>query len=70
MGDRIIARREAIGRHDVFGILDRDFVRQWEEPSDSPIEWTNLDRTIRFGWRWERKEIENHLVDPVVVDRA
>ena len=70
MGTRIVARREAIGSNEVFGILDRDFVKQWEGPFDRPVEWTNSDRTILFGWRWERKEIENYLVDPSVVDHA
>ena len=69
MGSRIIARREAVGRDDVYGILDGDFVNVWKQPLDQPVDWKGSDGTL-FGWRWERKEIENYLIDPVVVDLA
>jgi hypothetical protein len=69
MGANIIARRESIGRNEVFGILDGDFVGSWRAPVDRPVEWRGSDGTV-FGWRWERKEIENYLIDPTVVNLA
>ena len=69
MGARIIARRESIGRNEVFGILDGDFVKLGKRRWIGPVEWTGSDGT-RFGWRWERKEIENYLIDQAVVDFA
>lgn len=70
MGDRILARREALGRDTVFGLLDGDFARDWAPPTDRPRDWKSSDGTIIFGWRWERKEIENYLLDPAVVAPA
>lgn len=70
MGAKIIARREAFGQNCVFGILDGDFVKDWQEPSDKPKEWKTNDGSVHFGWRWERKEIENYLIDPIVVGKA
>ncbi len=69
MGVKIIARREVLGKTSVFGILDGDFLKDWQEPENRPAEWKsgNLEH---FGWRWERKEIENYLIDPVVVEKA
>ncbi|MBF0235902.1 MAG: hypothetical protein HQK65_23145 [Desulfamplus sp.] len=70
MGAKIIARREAFGQNSVYGILDGDFLKDWVIPSDHPKEWKRNDGAIHFGWRWERKEIENYLIDPIVVERA
>jgi hypothetical protein len=69
MGASIIARRESIGRGEVFGIIDGDFVGSWQSPVDRPVPWTGSDGTV-LGWRWERKEIENYLIDPTVVNLA
>jgi len=66
MGSRIIARREALGRNTVFGLLDGDFVEDWPQLMDRPRAWRSSDGQIDFGWRWERKEIENYLLDPAV----
>ncbi len=68
MGVRIIARRENLGENNVYGILDGDFKSEWRLPENIVAEWENDG--IHFGWRWERKEIENYLIDPVVVERA
>ena len=69
MGDRVKARREAIGRETVFGLLDGDFISDFQVPTGQPSQWIGSDGT-HLGWRWERKEIENYLIDPVVVQRA
>lgn len=70
MGDRIKARREILGESAVFGILDGDFISQWEKPTNKPRRWQTSDGSCHFGWRWERKEIENYLIDPLVVEKA
>ena len=71
MGDRIKARRENLG-NTVYGMLDGDFLTDWEMPRGKPHSWTinENNRTIHLGWRWERKEVENYLIDPEVVHRA
>ena len=68
MGSRIIARREVIGQDSVLGILDGDFIDKWTLPVDRPVDWKSEDDIVFFGWRWERKEIENYLIDPAVVE--
>ncbi|MBD3266272.1 hypothetical protein GF373_06340 [bacterium] len=70
MGDRIISRRETLGADAVFGILDGDFIEKWTHPKKKPSPWTSKDEKISFGWRWERKEIENYLIDPDIVEKA
>jgi len=72
MGDRIKAARAATGRDGVFGILDGDFVRACTTVANRPRVWEIPDGTdtTHLGWRWERKEIENYLIDPVVVELA
>lgn len=75
MGDSIIARREIQskdinGKDIVFGLLDRDFIEEWHVPNKQPCIWKSKDSQITFGWRWERKEIENYLIDPDVVKKA
>lgn len=69
MGDRIKARREAIGQKTVFGLLDGDFAPDFQVPKTQPKQWIGSDKT-HLGWRWERKEIENYLIDPAVIQRA
>lgn len=70
MGDRIIARREILGNDTVYGILDRDFAKEWHPPKNQPCKWESRDHQTWFGWRWERNEIENYLLDPDIVSKA
>ena len=53
----------------VFAILDRDFPQNWESPKNSPVVWRGLENGSEtlFGWFWERKELENYLLDPTVI---
>ncbi len=69
MGDRILARRETLGANAVFGVLDGDFLLEWKGVQNLPVQWTKKinNEIIHFGWRWERKEIENYLVDLDIV---
>jgi hypothetical protein len=68
MGERILARREVLGDSAVGGILDGDFEEEWQPPVNRPRPWQAPGGDL--GWRWERKEIENYLLDPVVVQRS
>ncbi len=70
MGSNIMARREAQRSGSVYGILDGDFRKNWSAPQDKVDDWKTGNSETHFGWRWERKEIENYLVDPVVVEKA
>jgi hypothetical protein len=58
----------ARGRTDVYALLDRDFDVPWEPPQRRPIPW--VEGNALLGWRWERKELENYLLDPHVVRKA
>jgi len=69
MGDRIKARREILKQNTIYGILDGDFDGKCETPTHRPRPWVGSDQ-VSLGWRWERKEIENYLIDPEVVRRA
>ena len=69
MGNKILSRRELLGSSAVYGLLDGDF-RNWVVPTGNPQKWEGENGTIHFGWRWERKEIENYLIDPLVVEKA
>ena len=51
------------------GILDRDFDCHDFTLTNSPQQVFDR-RNVQIGWTWERKEIENYLLDPEVVERA
>lgn len=66
IGETILADRTI--NPNLAGLVDRDF----EDPNFNPIQIPipcELEG-IQIGWTWERKEIENYLIDPVVVQRA
>ncbi|MDJ0797407.1 MAG: hypothetical protein QNJ51_11350 [Calothrix sp. MO_167.B12] len=51
------------------GLLDRDFDCQNVTLTKTPQ--PKFDgNSIKVGWTWERKEIENYLLDPEVVQQA
>jgi hypothetical protein len=50
------------------GLFDRDFDCETKEIDEQPISCFHLN--VDVGWTWERKEIENYLIDPGVVKRA
>ncbi|WP_413164203.1 hypothetical protein ACL6C3_00090 [Capilliphycus salinus ALCB114379] len=50
------------------GIVDHDFDCRDIEPINQPLPCHH--QQIQIGWAWERKEIENYLIDPIVVQRA
>jgi len=59
---RIQIRRETVPN--TYCIVDRDFASVWQTPINKPHYWQGL------GWHWDRKEVENYLLDPVVVQKA
>jgi hypothetical protein len=56
----------------IAGIKDRDFDNDDSVPTDNPHNWyaTDNNKKVQIGWYWDRKEIENYLIDPKVVKRS
>lgn len=56
----------------VAALKDRDFDKDESPPTNTPRIWLAKvhDQNIQVGWSWERKEIENYLIDPEVVLHA
>lgn len=56
----------------VAALKDRDFDSDESLPLNSPRNWLVRvhSQNIQVGWSWERKEIENYLIDPEVVSHA
>lgn len=52
-----------------FALLDGDFRYPPSPSSPTPEPWFGADR-VHLGWRWSRKEVENYLLDPAVVERT
>ena len=67
MLNQIEVRRREISPN-IYGLQDRDFVKDWSIPNNQPKEWKRNNQLM--GWYWERKEIENYLIDPDVVSKA
>ncbi len=72
MPSRVMAHRQAHAGYLVAGIRDSDFDFAGQEPhapQQRPQPWTSTGGANCYGWRWERVEIENYLIDPAVVQR-
>ena len=72
-GKIIFIRQENLSPSVVVAALkDRDFDEDESQPVHSPRNWLlrDNDKNIQVGWTWERKEIENYLIDPEVVRYA
>lgn len=56
----------------VAALKDRDFDSDESLPLNSPRNWLARvhSQNVQVGWSWERKEIENYLIDPEVVSHA
>jgi len=65
--DRIIGARDAQPNWSIAGIKDRDFDDDNSPPINNPRNWKDKNTGENLGWTWERKEIENYLIDPNVV---
>ncbi len=64
--DKIISDRAINPK--LAGLRDRDFDCRDISIANEPIKW--FYQNVQIGWFWERKEIENYLIDPEVVRRA
>jgi len=64
--DKIISDRAINPK--LAGLRDRDFDCRDFSIANEPIKW--FYQNVQIGWFWERKEIENYLIDPEVVRRA
>jgi len=67
-----IRQEELLPNSGIAALKDRDFDQNDSKPVNCPLNWEIRDneRYIQIGWSWERKEIENYLIDPEVVSRA
>lgn len=68
-GERLKIRRE-LDTPKCAGLRDRDFDADDSVPVCAPREWRADKGRLWLGWSWERREIENYLLDPVVVQVA
>jgi hypothetical protein len=72
LAQRILGARDVRSNSVIAGLRDRDFDDDDSPPTGTPRQWNITDntQTVQIGWSWERKEIENYLIDPKVVRRA
>jgi len=69
---RILGARNAQQNASIAGLKDRDFDEDDSIPTNNPHLWyaTDNNQKVQIGWYWNRKEIENYLIDPEIVKRA
>ena len=67
-GQRLLLSRDARPNSRIAGLRDRDLDDL--EPTNALREWSVESGTVWMGWYWERVEIENYLIDPIIVQRA
>ncbi|NEP43148.1 MAG: hypothetical protein F6K35_29560, partial [Okeania sp. SIO2H7] len=69
---RTLGARDISSGSSVAAIKDRDFDDDDLTITNCPRIWeiTENNKRVQIGWYWERKEIENYLIDPIVVNRA
>ncbi len=70
--EKVLMSRELKPETIIVGLRDRDFddfEQNQSLPQLIPQEWqvTDNQNSIHIGWYWERKEIENYLIDPKIV---
>ncbi len=67
-----IRRAKILAGITIAALRDRDFDDDDSLPISVPRSWlkNDNDQLIQIGWLWERKEIENYLIDPEVVQLA
>lgn len=70
--EKILMSRELKPETIVAGLRDRDFddfEHNQSPPQSTPQIWQMPDNqnSLHLGWYWERKEIENYLIDPQIV---
>lgn len=66
LAENVIADRQV--KPSLAGLVDRDFDCVQSGIAQQPIPL--FESTIHVGWSWERKEIENYLLDPAIVEQT
>lgn len=68
----VAVTQKVLQNQNIAGIRDRDFDFLDDSTLDTTHKWSEIRRkqSNRLGWYWERREIENYLIDPVVVEHA
>ncbi|MDR0603790.1 MAG: hypothetical protein LBG80_05745 [Bacteroidales bacterium] len=70
---RIDHARQFYETKSVFAIRDRDFPKKWTGVSQKVLDWItpdHLGELKQWGWIWARREIENYLIDPIIVQKS
>jgi hypothetical protein len=70
---RIDLARQIYGTESVYVIRDRDFPEKWTGASQKVLDWITPDHLgvmKQWGWIWARREIENYLIDPIIVQKS
>ncbi|WP_026736184.1 hypothetical protein [Fischerella sp. PCC 9605] len=72
LAQRILGAKDVRTGSTIAGLRDRDFDDDQSPPQAAPRNWhiTEGGKQVPLGWYWERKEIENYLIDSKVVGRA
>ncbi len=72
LAQRILGAKDVRTGSTIAGLRDRDFDDDQSPPQGAPRNWhiTEGGKQVPLGWYWERKEIENYLIDSKVVRRA
>jgi hypothetical protein len=72
LAQRILGGKDVRPSSAIEGLRDRDFDDDDSTPTGNPRNWyiTDAGKQVSLGWYWERKEIENYLIDPKVVKRS
>lgn len=69
-GGKVRTSRRNLTNSVIAGLRDRDFEQDDATPTSNPRPWRVENEKVWLGWFWERAEIENYLLDPVVVQRS
>jgi hypothetical protein len=70
---RIDLARRIYNTESVYAIRDRDFPEKWTGVSQEVLDWITPDHLgvlKQWGWIWARREIENYLIDPIIVQKS
>ncbi|MDR2408893.1 MAG: hypothetical protein LBE13_12390 [Bacteroidales bacterium] len=70
---RVDLARQIYGAESVYVIRDRDFPEKWTGMPQKILNWITPDHlgvVKQWGWLWARREIENYLIDPIIVQKS
>lgn len=70
LANQVLGARRAHPGGVVAALRDRDFDDDGSAPVATPRMWRSGRAKEWIGWTWERVELENYLIDPIVVANA